>query len=184
MFSVCVGFLDVKRGLIVQLNQVIKRYGAKMKKIVLLDGNSLVNRAFYALPPLNNPQGVQVQAVYGFTTMLIKTIETIRPDCIVAAFDVHAPTFRHEMYEGYKARRKGMPDELAAQMPILKEMLDVMGIKRIELAGYEADDIIGTLSKRFDAMTYIITGDRDSLQLIDDSTRVLLKKWGLLRRAL
>ena len=150
-----------------------------MKKIVLLDGNSLVNRAFYALPPLNNPQGVQVQAVYGFTTMLIKTIETIRPDCIVAAFDVHAPTFRHEMYEGYKARRKGMPDELAAQMPILKEMLDVMGIKRIELAGYEADDIIGTLSKRFDAMTYIITGDRDSLQLIDDSTRVLLTRRGI-----
>ncbi|MDE6399078.1 MAG: DNA polymerase I, partial [Clostridiales bacterium] len=131
-----------------------------MEKLVLIDGNSLINRAFYALPPLNNPQGVQVQAVYGFTTMLVKIMETIRPEYIVTAFDVHAPTFRHKMYEGYKASRKGMPDELAAQMPILKEMLDVMGIKRLEMAGYEADDIIGTVAKRYGVQTYIVTGDR------------------------
>ncbi len=150
-----------------------------MEKLLLIDGNSLVNRAYYALPPLNNPQGMQVQAVFGFATMLVKMIETVKPDYIVAAFDVHAPTFRHKLYDGYKSRRKGMPDELAAQMPVLKEMLDVMGIKRVELAGYEADDIIGTLSKRYDAETYIVTGDRDSLQLIDSKTRVLLTKRGI-----
>ena len=146
---------------------------------MLLDGNSLINRAFYALPPLNNPQGQQVQAVFGFATMLVKMFDTIKPDYIVTAFDVHAPTFRHKMYDGYKASRKGMPDELAAQMPVLKEMLDVMGIKRVELAGYEADDLIGTLSKRFDTETYIVTGDRDSLQLIDSKTRVLLTRRGI-----
>lgn len=150
-----------------------------MEKIVLIDGNSLVNRAFYALPPLNNPQGKQVQAVYGFATMLIKTIETINPDYIVTAFDVHAPTFRHKMFDGYKARRKGMPDELAEQMPILKDMLTAMGIKYIEKAGYEADDIIGTLAKRYNIQTYIVTGDRDSFQLIDDTTTVLMTKRGI-----
>lgn len=150
-----------------------------MEKVLLIDGNSLVNRAYFALPPLNNPQGVQVQAVYGFATMLIKMIETVKPDCIVTAFDVHAPTFRHKMYDGYKSRRKGMPDELAAQMPVLKDMLDVMGIRRMEAEGYEADDIIGTLAKRLGGDTYIVTGDRDSFQLIDDNTRVLFTKRGI-----
>lgn len=138
-----------------------------------------MNRAYYALPPLNNPQGMQVQAVFGFATMLVKMIETVKPDYIVTAFDVHAPTFRHKLYDGYKSRRKGMPDELAAQMPVLKEMLDVMGVRHVEMAGYEADDIIGTLSKRYDVQTYIVTGDRDSLQLVDSSTRVLLTKRGI-----
>ncbi len=150
-----------------------------MEKVLLIDGNSLVNRAYFALPPLNNPQGVQVQAVYGFATMLIKMIETVKPDCIVTAFDVHAPTFRHKLYDGYKSRRKGMPDELAAQMPVLKDMLDVMGIRRMEAEGYEADDIIGTLAKRLGGDTYIVTGDRDSFQLIDDNTRVLFTKRGI-----
>ena len=150
-----------------------------MEKMLLIDGNSLVNRAYYALPPLNNPQGMQVQAVFGFATMLVKMIETVKPDYIVTAFDVHAPTFRHKLYDGYKSRRKGMPDELAAQMPVLKEMLDVMGVRHVEMAGYEADDIIGTLSKRYDVQTYIVTGDRDSLQLVDSSTRVLLTKRGI-----
>lgn len=138
-----------------------------------------MNRAYYALPPLNNPQGMQVQAVFGFATMLVKMIETVKPDYIVTAFDVHAPTFRHKLYDGYKSRRKGMPDELAAQMPVLKEMLDVMGVRHVEMAGYEADDLIGTLSKRYDVQTYIVTGDRDSLQLVDSSTRVLLTKRGI-----
>ena len=150
-----------------------------MEKMLLIDGNSLVNRAYYALPPLNNPQGMQVQAVFGFATMLVKMIETVKPDYIVTAFDVHAPTFRHKLYDGYKSRRKGMPDELAAQMPVLKEMLDVMGVRRVEMAGYEADGIIRTLSKRYDVQTYIVTGDRDSLQLVDSSTRVLLTKRGI-----
>lgn len=150
-----------------------------MEKIVLIDANSLVNRAYYALPPLNNPQGLQVQAVYGFATMLIKIMETVRPDYMVAAFDVHAPTFRHKLYDGYKASRKGMPDELAAQMPVLKEMLDVMGICRLESAGYEADDLIGTVAKHCGVQTYIVTGDRDSFQLIDENTRVLFTKRGL-----
>lgn len=150
-----------------------------MEKMLLIDGNSLVNRAYYALPPLNNPQGMQVQAVFGFATMLVKMIETVKPDYIVTAFDVHAPTFRHKLYDGYKSRRKGMPDELAAQMPVLKEMLDVMGVRHVEMAGYEADDLIGTLSKRYDVQTYIVTGDRDSLQLVDSSTRVLLTKRGI-----
>lgn len=150
-----------------------------MKKLLLIDGNSLINRAYYALPPLNNPQGQQVQAVFGFATMLVKMFDTIKPDYVVTAFDVHAPTFRHKMYDGYKSSRKGMPDELASQMPILKEMLDVIGVKRIEMSGYEADDIIGTLSKRFSTDTYIVTGDRDSLQLIDNTTRVLLTRRGI-----
>ena len=150
-----------------------------MEKIVLIDGNSLVNRAYYALPPLNNPEGTPVQAVFGFATMLVKAIETVKPNYIVTAFDVHAPTFRHKMYDGYKGSRKGMPDDLAVQMPILKEMLEVMGIKCVEMAGYEADDLIGTLSKRFPIQTYIITGDRDSFQLIDGTTRVLLTKRGI-----
>ena len=150
-----------------------------MEKLLLIDGNSLINRAYYALPPLNNPQGVQVQAVFGFTTMLAKMIDTVKPDYIVTAFDMHAPTFRHKLYAGYKSRRKGMPDELAAQMPILKEMLTVMGVKYVEKEGYEADDIIGTLAKRYDTETYIVTGDRDSFQLIDEHTQVLMTKRGI-----
>ena len=150
-----------------------------MKKIVLIDGNSLINRAYFALPPLNNSGGEPVQAVYGFATMLVKTVETVSPDCIVVAFDRHEPTFRHKMYEGYKAHRKHMPEDLLSQMPILKAMLDVMGIVRVELAGYEADDLIGTLAKRFDARTYIITGDRDSFQLVDDHISVLYTKRGI-----
>lgn len=150
-----------------------------MEKLIVIDGNSLVNRAYYALPPLNNPAGEPVQAVYGFATMLIKAIEDIKPDYIAVAFDLRAPTFRHKQYSGYKATRKGMPDELASQMPILKNMLKIMGIKCLESEGFEADDIIGTMSKRNKVMTYIITGDRDSLQLIDESTTVLLTKRGL-----
>ncbi|MDE7395687.1 MAG: DNA polymerase I [Clostridiales bacterium] len=150
-----------------------------MKKIVLIDGNSLINRAYFALPPLNNAQGEPVHAVYGFATMLVKTVETVQPDCIVVAFDRHEPTFRHKMYDGYKAHRKHMPDDLLSQMPILKDMLDAMGITHVELGGYEADDLIGTLAKRFDARTYIVTGDRDSFQLVDETTSVLYTKRGI-----
>jgi len=151
-----------------------------MDNLVLIDANSLINRAFYALPPLNNAEGTPTQAVYGFTTMLLKLIETYKPTYIAAAFDLPAPTFRHKMYEGYKATRKGMPNELALQVPLLKDLLRAMNIAVVEKEGFEADDIIGTLTKRFDkTMTYIVTGDRDSFQLIDEFCEVLITKRGI-----
>lgn len=149
------------------------------EELVLIDGNSLINRAFYALPMLNNKDGVPVNAVYGFANILVKLIEKYKPEYMAVAFDVKAKTFRHNMYEGYKATRKGMPEELACQLPLLKEMLDVIGIKRIEREGVEADDIIGTLSKNHALHTYIVTGDRDSFQLIDESTTVLFTRKGI-----
>ena len=150
-----------------------------MDRLVLIDGNSLINRAFFALPPLTDKKGRPSQAVYGFTTMLIKAITDYKPTHIAVAFDLPEPTFRHKMYDGYKAGRKRMPDELAVQRPILKELLSVMKICIVEQAGFEADDIIGTLAKKFEAETYILTGDRDSLQLIDDTTYVLFTRRGL-----
>ena len=150
-----------------------------MDNFVIIDGNSLINRAFYALPPLNNSDGVPTQAVYGFVNMLVKSINDFKPKYLAVAFDLPKPTFRHLKYDGYKAKRKKMPDELAVQIPLLKDLLKIMGIKILELAGYEADDIIGTMSKRNHVMTYILTGDRDSLQLIDDTTTVILTKRGI-----
>lgn len=150
-----------------------------MDNFVIIDGNSLINRAFYALPPLNNSDGVPTQAVYGFVNMLVKSINDFKPKYLAVAFDLPQPTFRHLKYDGYKAKRKKMPDELAVQIPLLKDLLKIMGIKILELAGYEADDIIGTMSKRNHVMTYILTGDRDSLQLIDDTTTVILTKRGI-----
>lgn len=150
-----------------------------MEKLLLIDGNSLINRAFYALPPLSSPKGEPVQAVYGFTNMLIKSITDYNPKYIAVAFDLPIPTFRHEMYADYKAGRRKMPDDLRPQIPMLKELLHMMNITTVELAGYEADDIIGTLAKRYDIPTIILTGDRDSLQLIDDKTEVYLTKRGL-----
>ncbi len=145
---------------------------------IIIDANSLVNRAFFAMTGMRTSRGEPVGAVYGFTTMLIKLIEQYRPSYIAAAFDVHAPTFRHEMTPLYKATRKPMPDELFAQMSTLKELLSAMHIKQFELAGYEADDIIGTLAK-CDTFTYILTGDRDSLQLVSPTTHALLTKRGI-----
>ncbi|MCL2062254.1 MAG: DNA polymerase I [Firmicutes bacterium] len=147
---------------------------------VLIDGNSLVNRAFYALPPLTNASGTPTQAVYGFANMLVKAITDFSPKYLAVAFDLPQPTFRHKKYEGYKATRKKMPDELAVQLPLLKEMLHIMGVKILELAGFEADDIIGAAAKCDPTRrVYIITGDRDALQLIDDNVRVVLTKRGL-----
>ena len=145
---------------------------------IVIDANSLVNRAFFALPAMTTSRGEPVGAIYGFTTMLVKLIEAYRPKYIAAAFDVHAPTFRHKLTPIYKATRKPMPTELASQMDLLKTLLDDMNIKRFELTGYEADDIIGTLAKS-DVFTYILTGDRDSLQLVNDKTHVLLTKKGI-----
>lgn len=150
-----------------------------MEKLILIDGNSLINRAFYALPILNNVRGEPVNAVYGFANMLIKAINDYKPDYIAVAFDLHAPTFRHKIYAEYKAGRRKMPDELASQLPILKDMLRLMNVKILEKETYEADDIIGTMSRRFPVKSIILTGDRDSLQLINDNVDVYLTKRGL-----
>ncbi|MCH5161200.1 MAG: DNA polymerase I [Clostridiales bacterium] len=146
--------------------------------LIVIDGNSLINRAFFALPAMTTSRAEPVGAVYGFTNMLIKLIEEYSPKYIAAAFDVHAPTFRHKMSPLYKATRKPMPQELAVQMDTLKSMLSAMNIKMFELPGYEADDLIGTIAKT-DVFTYILTGDRDSLQLVGENTHALLTKKGI-----
>lgn len=150
-----------------------------MKRLVLLDSNSLINRAFYALPPLTTADGRPSNAVFGYTTMLMKIIKDLEPTHIVATFDLPAPTFRKELYTEYKATRKPMPEDLAMQMPMLKQLLRSMQINIVELAGFEADDVIGTLAKKCDYETVIVTGDRDSLQLVSDTTRVWLTKRGI-----
>lgn len=150
-----------------------------MEKFVLIDGNSLLNRAFYATPAFTTKDGIPTNGVFGFVKLLLKIISDKNPAYIAVAFDLKAPTFRHEKYDAYKAGRKAMPQELAVQFPILKEVLSLMGIKICELAGYEADDIIGTLSKKFDVHSYIYTGDRDAYQLVDEKTTVCYTRKGV-----
>ncbi len=147
---------------------------SNMTKILLLDSSSLIYRAFYAMSTTNltDAEGRHTGAVYGYLNMLLKLIADLKPTHIIAAFDMSAPTFRHLAYDGYKAKRKPMPDELKEQLPILREVLTSIGVKIIEKQGYEADDIIGTIAKHFDVETCIITGDKDSLQLIDNNTFV------------
>ncbi|MBR1811107.1 MAG: DNA polymerase I [Clostridia bacterium] len=142
--------------------------------LLAIDGNSIVNRAFYGIKLLSTKDGRFTNGIFGFLNILQSLRETYAPDCIAVAFDLHAPTFRHKMYDGYKAGRKGMPSELREQMPVLKEILQLMGIQTVELEGYEADDILGTLSVADFDKVYIATGDRDSLQLISDKANVLL----------
>ncbi|MDE6189089.1 MAG: DNA polymerase I [Clostridia bacterium] len=150
-----------------------------MDRLILLDSNSLINRAYYALPNLTNHEGQYTGAIFGYLNMLVKIIGTYNPTHVIATFDRKAPTFRKAMYEGYKATRKPMPHELASQLEPLKEILSAMNIPILEMDGYEADDIIGTLAKRFPAQTFIVTGDKDSLQLIDGTTTVLLTRRGI-----
>lgn len=150
-----------------------------MKNLLVIDGNSLANRAFYGVPLLSTKEGVFTNAVYGFMNILVKAITENKPDYIIVAFDHARKTFRNEMYAEYKAGRKQMPDELRMQFPILKEVLKACNIKVIEQAGIEADDIIGTVTKRFSDKSIIVTGDRDSLQLIDDNINVWLTKKGI-----
>lgn len=150
-----------------------------MKKLILIDGNSLINRAFYATPLLTSKNGVPTNAVYGFINMLLKLISDDKPEYIAVCFDVHHPTFRHEMYSEYKGTRKPMPEELRPQIPLLKEVLTVMGICCIEKPGFEADDLIGTIAKNTHISTEIFTGDRDSFQLVDDETEVHFTKRGI-----
>ena len=150
-----------------------------MEKLVLLDSNSLLNRAFYALPPMSAVDGRPTNAVYGYVNMMLKIISEAKPSHIVATFDLKAPTFRKKMYDGYKAQRKPMPEDLALQLPIIKEVLSAMKIQIVTKEGYEADDLIGTLAKKCPFETIIVTGDRDSLQLISDNTKVWLTKKGI-----
>ena len=143
--------------------------------LMILDGNSIVNRAFYGVRPLTAPDGTPTNAVYGFLAILQRLLDEVRPDALCVAFDLKEPTFRHRAYEGYKAQRKPMPEELAAQMPVLKEVLDAMGIRRYEIPGYEADDILGTVASACEKKGWsctVVTGDKDSLQLISDRTTV------------
>lgn len=150
-----------------------------MEKLVLIDGNSLINRAFYAMPPLSTKEGTPTNAVYGFMNMFFKMLAEEQPKYVAVAFDLKAPTFRHKMFAEYKGTRKPMPEELRPQIPLLKDVLKIMGVKTFELEGFEADDIIGTIAKSTLVKTIIITGDRDSFQLVDEQTEVHFTKRGI-----
>ena len=148
-------------------------------KIVLIDGHSILNRAFYGLPDLTNSEGLHTNAVYGFLTIMFRILEEERPEYLTVAFDVHAPTFRHMMYAEYKGTRKPMAEELRQQVPVIKEVLHAMGVKTIECAGLEADDLLGTLSRRCEKMgmeVSVISGDRDLLQLATDHVKIRIPK--------
>lgn len=149
------------------------------KKLVLIDGHSILNRAFFGLPDLTNSQGVHTNAVYGFLNIMFKILEEEKPDYLTVAFDVHAPTFRHKMFEEYKGTRKPMADELRQQVPLIKEMLKAMGITIVEKEGYEADDILGTLSVKAEKEgmdVAVISGDRDLLQLATEHVMIRIPK--------
>lgn len=150
-----------------------------MSKIVLIDGHSILNRAFYGLPDLTNAEGLHTNAVYGFLNIMFKILEEEKPEYLTVAFDVHAPTFRHEMYSEYKGTRKPMAEELREQVPLMKEVLHAMGVRTIEQAGLEADDLLGTLSRRCEAKgmeVVILSGDRDLLQLATDHVEIRVPK--------
>ena len=146
-------------------------------KLMVIDGNSIINRAFYGIRPLSTRDGLYTHAIFGFLTTLLRLEGEEAPDAVCVTFDVHAPTFRHTADAAYKATRKPMPEELRMQMPVLKEVLDALRIPRYELAGWEADDLIGTISRKCEAAGWecvVVTGDKDSLQLITDKTKVKL----------
>ena len=146
-------------------------------KLMVIDGNSILNRAFYGIRPLSTRDGLYTHAVFGFLTTLLRLREEEKPDALCVTFDLHAPTFRHKAEESYKATRKPMPEELRVQVPVMKEVLDALRIPRYELEGWEADDLIGTISRKCEAKDWdcvVVTGDKDSLQLITDHTKVKL----------
>ncbi len=149
-----------------------------MKTLLVIDGNSIINRAFYGVKPLTNKNGQQTGAIFGMLNIILSHLERLSPDYTAVAFDMRHPTFRHAMYDGYKGNRKGMPDELASQMPYARKALEGLGFTVLEKETYEADDILGTLARMSeeagDCRCYVLTGDRDSLQLISDTTAVLL----------
>ena len=149
------------------------------EKILLIDGHSILNRAFYGLPDLTNSEGRHTGAVYGFLNILLRILEEEKPDYLTVAFDLHEPTFRHKLYDAYKGTRKAMPEELREQVPLMKEMLTAMGIKIVSMPGYEADDLLGTLAKRSEKLgmdVTILSGDRDLLQLATEKVMIRLPK--------
>ncbi len=150
-----------------------------MSKIVLIDGHSILNRAFYGVPDLTNAKGLHTNAVYGFLNILFKILEEEKPDYLTVAFDVKAPTFRHEIYKEYKGTRKPMPEELREQVPVMKEVLQAMGVLIMEKAGLEADDILGTIAKRSEKEgieVSLVSGDRDLLQIASDHIKIRIPK--------
>ncbi|TVX92347.1 DNA polymerase I [Paenibacillus agilis] len=152
-----------------------------MEKWIIIDGNSIANRAFYAMPPLTNSQGIHTNAVYGFTTMLLKLVEEEKPTHMLVAFDAGKITFRHGDYKDYKGGRAKTPPELSEQFPLMKELLEAMGIAQFELSGYEADDIIGTmtLDSEQEKQVLVVTGDKDMLQLASDQVTIVLTRKGV-----
>ena len=148
-------------------------------KLVLVDGHSILNRAFFGIPDLTNSEGLHTNAVYGFLNILFKILDEEQPDYLTVAFDVHAPTFRHKMYDAYKGTRKPMAEELRQQVPLMKEMLTAMGVTILEKEGYEADDLLGTIAKQSEAQgleVSIVSGDRDLLQLASDHIKIRIPK--------
>ena len=157
-----------------------------MEKLLIIDSNSIMNRAYFALPPMVNGEGLHTNAIYGYINMLNKLREEIKPDYIVATFDKKGPTFRHDEYADYKAGRKKMDDELAEQLPVMKEVLNAFSVSILELDGYEADDLIGTIADRAEKEgmeCYILSGDKDTLQLASDQTKVVITKKGITDKA-
>lgn len=149
------------------------------EKILLIDGHSILNRAFYGLPDLTNSEGKHTGAVYGFLNIMFRILEEEKPDYLTVAFDLHEPTFRHKLYDAYKGTRKGMPPELVEQVPLMREMLTAMGVKTVSMPGYEADDLLGTLARKSEQKgmeVTILSGDRDLLQLATDKVMIRLPK--------
>lgn len=149
-----------------------------MKKLLCIDGNSILNRAYYGIRMLTNRDGFPTNALFGMVNILSKQIEALEPDYAAIAYDLKAPTFRHRMYDAYKAGRRAMPDELAQQMPVSRDFAAMLGLHILSREGYEADDILGTLARMAeesgDCTAYLLTGDRDALQLISPRVHVLL----------
>ena len=150
-----------------------------MEKLLLVDGNSIMNRAFYGVPDLTNVNGLHTNAVYGFLNILFRFLDEEKPDYLAIAFDLHAPTFRHKLYDAYKGTRKGMPDELREQVPYIKNLVKEMNIKTLELEGYEADDLLGTMAKKAQKEgieVSLLSGDRDLLQIADEHIKIRIPK--------
>lgn len=149
------------------------------EKLVLIDGHSILNRAFFGLPDLTNSEGIHTNAVYGFLNIMFKILDEEKPDYLTVAFDVKAPTFRHEIYKEYKGTRKPMPEELREQVPVMKEVLQAMGVLIMEKAGLEADDILGTIAKRSEKEgieVSLVSGDRDLLQIASEHIKIRIPK--------
>lgn len=158
-----------------------------MGKLLLIDGNAIMHRAYHAYPPLTNPKGEYISIVYGFFTMLFMVLQEQKPECLAVCFDMEKPTFRQSLFAGYHADRQSLPDDFVPQIGLLHELLQIMGVQIFELSGYEADDVIGTIStqaKKDGAEVVILSGDRDLLQLVNSHVKVLMPLIGISKTAL